>query len=265
MKKLLKSKLFIGIAIALILIFLAFLFLYMILGNDLFGGTAEIVSRILATQIHWYVLGIIVGLVIIALSVLYVFPFFAYILSKVFTYLSIWIVCLKEKHSCKVSRPPFASICGINKQADLQIKTKDYMILVHFIDIPLGFRKTLTIIDENTYIVSSTSPGRVKRIGGGVPGAMVSGGRTTAFFGGEREANGKDKKYRYIPEFNSNHNEYHYIVPTPGYVDAKVIVGNSANDVSAETAVNRITVCKCKTLKKRLKNQLYTPMNGNNK
>ena len=263
MKKLLKSKLFISIAIAFIFIFLAFLFLYMILGNDLFGGTAEIISKILATQIQWYILGIIVALAILALLVVFVLPFSAYVLSKLFTYLSVWLVCLKEKHQLKLSRAPFASICGIKEQADLTIKTQDYKISVHFIDVPFGLKKQLTVVDKNNYIISSTYPGSVKRIGGGPP-TYQTGGKTIAFVGRERDSSIVGEKQKSIPNFATNcENEYHYIVICPGYVNAKVIVGNGSEDINAETDVGSLTVCKVKTLKKRLKNQLYNPINKN--
>ncbi len=261
MKKLLKTKWFIILSIIIVLLFV-FLFLYAALGNDLFGGIAEVLSNLADTQIHWWILGIIGGLVVLALLILFVFPFLLFVLSKIATYFSVLFVCLKEKYSCKLSRVPFASIARVQKKADFEIKMDDKKIFVHFIDIPLGFRKTLTIIDENNYLISSSAPGSVKRIGGGPPGGKFGGGQTTAFYGREREAIDENKKYRSIPDFEGNGNEFHYIVITPGYVDAKVISGNGANDVAAETAVGKITVCKYKTLKKRLKNQLYTPMNN---
>lgn len=259
MKKLLKTKWFIILSIILTVLSLVFLFLYAALGNDLFGGTAEILSNLANTQIHWWTLGIGAGLVACALLILFVFPFILYVITKITTYLSLFFVCLKEKHSCKFTRIPLASLCGIKEKADIEIETTDYKIFVHFIDVPLGFRKVLTFINEKSYLISSSAPGKVKRIGGGPPGGKFSGGQTTAFFGGEREASEENNKYKSIPDFKNN--DYHYLVITPGYVDAKVVVGNGTNDVAAETAVGKITVCKYKTLKKRLKNQLYTPMN----
>lgn len=260
MKKLLKTKWFIVLSIVIIVLLFVFLFLYAALGNDLFGGIAEVLSNLADTQIHWWILGIIAGLAAFALLILFVFPFILYVITKITTYLSLFFVCLKEKLSCKFTRAPFASLGGIKEKADIEIKTADYKISVHFVDVPLGFRKALTFINERSYLVSSSTPGKVKRIGGGPPGGKFSGGQTTAFFGGEREATEETSKYKSIPAFESN--DYHYLVITPGYVDAKVIVGNGTNDVAAETAVGRITVCKYKTLKKRLKNQLYTPMNN---
>jgi hypothetical protein len=260
MKKLLKAKPFIILSIVIIVLLFVFLFLYAALGNDLFGGIAEVLSNLADTQIHWWILGTIAGLVAFALLILFVFPFILYVITKITTYLSLFFVCLKEKHSCKFTRTPFASLGGIKEKADIEIKTSDYKIFVHFIDVPLGFRKVLTFINERSYLVSSSTPGKVKRIGGGPPGGKFSGGQTTAFFGSEREASDEDNKYKSIPDFESN--DYHYIVITPGYVDAKVIVENGTNDVAAETAVGNITVCKYKTFKKRLKNQLYTPMNN---
>lgn len=260
MKKSKKIKLLILISTTVLLILLLFVPIYAVLGNDLFGGTAEVLSNLANTQIHRWILGIFAGLVAFALLILFVFPFILYVITKLTTYLSLFFVCFKEKHSCKLTRVPFASLGGIKEQSDIEIETADYKIFVHFIDVPLGFRKVLTFIDERSYLISSSTPGKVKRIGGGPAGGKFSGGQTTAFFGGEREAFVGESKYKPIPAFESN--DYHYLVITPGYVDAKVIVGNGTNDVAAETAVGKITVCKYKTFKKRLKNQLYTPMNN---
>ena len=255
-----RIKLLIIISTVILLIFLLFLPIYAVLGKDLFGGTAEILSNLANAQIHWWILGIIAGLAACALLILFVIPFILYVIIKTSTYLSILFICLKEKHSCKFARAPFASLGGIKEKADIEIKTTDYKIFVHFIDVPLGFRKILTFINDKSYLISSSTPGKVKRIGGGPPGGKFSGGQTTAFFGGEREASEGNNKYKSIPDFKNN--DYHYLVITPGYVDAKVVVGNGTNDIAAETAVGKITVCKYKTLKKRLKNQLYTPMNN---
>lgn len=263
MKKLFKKTWFIALLAICAVLVILFLFAYALLGNDFFGGTAEVFSKLADTQIHWWILGIIGVSVVLALLILFVFPFLLYIVSKISTYCSTLVVCMKEHHSCKLTRVPFASIAGVSRKADVEIKMNDKIIFVHFIDIPLGFRKMLTILDENNYQISSSAPGSVKRIGGGPPGGKFSGGRTTAFYGRERTATDENGKRKSIPDFECKNDEYHYFVVTPGYVDAKVIVGNGTNDVSAETMVGKITVCKYKTLKKRLRNQLYTPMNNN--
>ena len=262
MKKLLKNRIFIGTIITLVIFALIFLFLYSAFGNDLFGGTAEIFSKIAATGIHWWFLAIVAVGLTFALLILFVFPFLAYIISKFGTYLSLFFICLVENYSCKTPRAPLASIKGVRNCPDLKIEAKDYKLFVHFIDIPLGFRKSVTIVDENNYVVSSTAQKGVKRIGGGPPGGKFGGGQTTAFYGREREASNENTKCKSIPDFEYGDNEFHYIVVTPAYVDTKVVVGNGAKDISAETQVGKVTVCKYKTLKKRLKNQLYTPMNN---
>ena len=263
MKKLFKSKWFIIISTITIVFLLAFLAAYALLGNDLFGGSAEILSMLADTQIHWWILGIVLVLIVFALLIMFALPFLLYVLVKISTYASLLIVCLKEKHSCKLSRLPFASIGGVSEKADIEVKMSNNKIFVHFVDVPLGFRKTLTFLDENNYQVLQSTPGGVKRIGGGPPGGKFSGGQTTAFFGKDREATDTNKKCRSIPDFSINVNEFHYLIVTPGYVNANVVVGNGTNEISAETAVGKITVCKYKTLKKRLKNQLYTPINKN--
>ena len=263
MKKLLKKTWFIALLVICVVLLILFLFAYALLGNDLLGGTAEVLSKLSDTQIHWWILGIIVGLVVFALLIMFVLPFLLYILSKISTYCSILLVCIKERYSCKLTRAPFASIVGVSRKADVEIKMNDKKIFIHFIDVPLGFRKMLTILNENNYQISSSAPGSVKRIGGGPPGGNFGGGDTTSFYGKERTATDDNKKCKSIPDFESNDNEFHYLIVTPGYVDAKVIVGNGMTDVSAETTVEKITVCKYKTLKKRLRNQLYTPMNNN--
>ena len=262
MKKLLKRPWFVAVLVISIVLLLMFMLAYALLGNDLFGGIAEVLSKLADTGIHWWILGIVGGLAVLALLVLFVFPFLLYILSKISTYCSTLFACIKERHSCKLTRAPFASIAGVSRKADVEIKMNDKKIFVHFIDVPLGFRKMLTILDENNYQISSSAPGSVKRIGGG-PSFKSGGGRTTAFYGRERIATDENGKRKSIPDFERKNDEYHYLVVTPGYVDAKVIVGNGMTDVSAETAVGKITVCKYKTLKKRLRNQLYIPMNNN--
>ena len=122
MKKLLKKTWFVALLITTVVLLILFLFAYALLGNDLFGGTAEVLSRFADTQIHWWILGIIGGLAVFALLILFVFPFVLYIFSKIATYCAIFFVCIKEQHSCKFHRAPFASIAGEKKTADIEIK-----------------------------------------------------------------------------------------------------------------------------------------------
>ena len=258
MKKLFNKRWFIALLIVFIVFLSMFLIAYALLGNDLFGGIAEILSNLANTKIHWWIIGIVVVLGVCALLILFVLPFLLYVFLKIITYCSILFICITEGHSFKLTRAPFASIARVGCKADIEIKMNDKKILVHFMDVPLGFRKMLMIFDENNYQISSSVPGSVKRIGGGPPGGKFSGGQTTAFYGKERVASNEAGKHKVIPDFKGQDNEFHYIVITPGYVDAKVIVGNGTTDISAETLVGKITFCKYKTLKKRLKNQLYT-------
>ena len=123
------------ISAILLLTLLLFLPIYSVLGKDLFGGTAEILSRIADTQIHWWVLGITACFVAIALLTLFVLPFIFYFLSKLYTYFSIASVCIKEKYACKLTRIPLASISGTTQTADIEIKMTDKKIFVHFIDV----------------------------------------------------------------------------------------------------------------------------------
>ena len=85
MKKLLKKPWLVAILVISIVLLLMFLFAYAMLGNDLFGGTAEVLSKLADTGIHWWILGIVGGLAVLALLVLFVFPFLLYILSKIST------------------------------------------------------------------------------------------------------------------------------------------------------------------------------------
>ena len=247
--------------IVLAIVLALFLLAYIALGNDLFGGIAEIFSVLFVTQVPLYFLCVILGLLVFAIAILFLLPFCTYVFSKVLTYISIWFVCWKEGYSCKLSRVPFAAIKGVKENADIEIMMKEKKIYVHFVDVPFGFRKVFTLVDGTRYCVSSTTPGGTKRIGGHL-GANFSGGPTAAFIGrGNNIANDKET-YKAVPEFKSIPGEYHYLVITPGYVSARTIAENSAKELSAETSIGGITVCKAKTLKKRLKNQLYAPMNN---
>ena len=128
MKKLFKSKWFIIVSTITIVFLLAFLAAYALLGNDLFGGSAEILSMLADTQIHWWILGIVLVLIVFALLIMFALPFLLYVLVKISTYASLLIVCLKEKHSCKLSRLPFASIGGVSEKADIEVKMSNNKI-----------------------------------------------------------------------------------------------------------------------------------------
>lgn len=255
------KKTIISLIAVVVVILILFLLAYMTLGNDLFGGLAEVFSLLLATKILLYLLYIVLGIIAFAIVILFVLPFVAYIISKIATYASLALICLKEKHTFKIRRLPFASIKGVNMKADIEILMEEKKIYVHFLDVPLGFRKVLTIIDELRYCISSTNPGGVKRIGGHL-GANFSGGDTKAFFGKERNITDENDVYKILPAFERDPKEYHYLIVSPGYVVARAVVGNGAKDIAAETAIGNITVCKAKIFKKRLKKQLHAPMNN---
>ena len=63
-----------------------------------------------------------------------------------------------------------------------------------------------------------------------------------------------------IPEFTLKGTEYHYLVIDPSCAAAKFTKDSVVLNVIDECVVGNITVCNLNTLKKRLNNEIFTPM-----
>ena len=63
-----------------------------------------------------------------------------------------------------------------------------------------------------------------------------------------------------IPEFPLKGTEYHYLVVDPFYAAAKYTKDGVVLNAIDECAIDNITVCRLKTLRQRLNNELFAPM-----
>ena len=246
------------IAASLLLLFIAFILLNLICISLEISATAEFFERFWEnlTGPHLHNIFILFGtLVLLAFLLLFGVPLLIYLfelICKMFLYLSLWLVCIKKHHKFKLQRPMFAFLFGVKEVADVQIHTSDGIFWVHFLNVPFGLGKCVTFINEYEYCITSTRANQVKRVGTRL-------GQSVAFNTGEETV--KNGKIHKIPTVASENIGYHIFVTIPGIVKVKKVSENEIVDASAETRVGNVIICSIKTLKKRLKGNLYVPLN----
>ena len=190
---------------------------------------------------------VIGGFVLFVIFVNQILPMLCFFISKPLTYLSIWCICLKKRYSCCFRRPMFASLAGVGERSDIEIKAKDKTLHIHFIDIPFPFLRIFLLVNDREYRMHNSDPGKLRGFGG-----FISPG--------EREMDPKKYTIYTMPEFPQNETESHYLVISPAYANAFFISDKLMRSVSGECTSGSVTVCKLKVLKKRLGNELYTPI-----
>ena len=63
-----------------------------------------------------------------------------------------------------------------------------------------------------------------------------------------------------LPEFPKKNSEYHFFIVNPGIAVAKYMSGQKMLDISAEIPVGNWVACRMKTMKKRLRGELHSPL-----
>ncbi len=240
----------------LLLLFLFAILLFTVIPQNSSGGFLAFLSACADARVHIIILAVLGGLVGIALLIALlntVFPFILLLFGKIRTRLSVRTICALNKYSFKSS-----SRKKTPGGADIEIGMKDKKLHIHFIDVPLSLISVLVFTSDKEYRVYSTARGNLVKLGGGAAVNMTSN-RAAVFQEAQRNISEKCKSYA-IPQFAPKNSEFHIFVVEPEFARVKYIRGNELVDVSAEVSIGNIIVCKAKTLKKRLKGELHSPL-----
>ena len=252
------------IAVFVFAFFIFLVFLIFAFGpQDFWRGTKEFVSVCIANGVHWILLIIVAGIALLAVSVPIletIIPPILFFFGRLGTYLSLWWICVRHRYSFRICRAPFRSLKGIDENSDIRITLPNMTFFLHFADVPLSLTKVMVLLNDHEYRVYSTTTGKLKREGGKVPGANMSGQRLIIFRGGERELNDQVYLSFELPTFPKKNPEYHFFVVCPSLAKAKYINGKQMLDISAEIPVGNLIACRIKTIKKRLRGELYAPL-----
>ena len=190
---------------------------------------------------------VIGGFALLVIFVNQILPMLGFFISKPLAYLSIWFTCLRKKYSFRLHRVPLASLSGVIEKSDIEIQTKDKTLHIHFIDIPFPFLRIFLLVNDREYRMHNSDPGHLRGFGGFITPSA-------------REMNPKKYTIYTMPEFSKNETESHYLVISPSYANAFFIGDRLMQRVTGECAVGNVTVCRLKTLKKRLNNEIFTPI-----
>jgi len=231
--------------------------------QDFWQGTKEFVSVCIANGIHWVLLSVLAGVVLLSLSIPIVeniIPPILFFFGRIATYISLWWICVRRRYKFRICRAPFRSLKGVEAKPDIQITLPDMTFFLHFADMPLSLTKVLVLLSDREYRIYATTTGKLNREGGGAPGANMSGQRLRIFRGGERELNDQVYHSFELPAFPKKNPEYHFFVVSPGLAKAKYMNGKQALDISAEIPVGNLIACRIKTMKKRLCGELHAPL-----
>ena len=187
------------------------------------------------------------GFLLLVMIVNHILPMLCFFIGKPISYFDIWRICRKRGYSFRLHRIPFASLGGVGEKSDIEIQTGDKTLHIHLIDIPFPFLRMFLLSNDREYCMHRSLPGKL---------------RGFAFFvrSGEQEMDPNNYTVYTIPEFPQKETEFHYLVISPSYANSFYINGKSMSNITGECVVGNVTVCKMKVLKKRINNELFTPM-----
>ena len=193
---------------------------------------------------------VIAILILLALTILLmtiVLPVFGFFFGRLFAYFKICQLCRKNGHSCRFHRAPFASLLGVKRGSHIEIGIYQKTLHVHFVGIPFPWFRTFVLVNDREYRMHKSVWNRKKGI---LEGRLPR----------EREIVEDMFNTYSIPEFPLKGTEYHYLVVDPFYAAAKYRKDGVVLNAIDECAIDNITVCRLKTLRQRLNNELFAPM-----
>lgn len=243
-------------SLGFIILFVFALLIFTVHPQNSSGGFLAFLSACADARVHIIIFVFLAGLVGIALIIAalnVLFPLILYFLGKIKTRIDIRAICKRNQYLYKAN-PKSKE----HSDADIEIRTKDKILYIHFIGMSLPLMRVLAFSSDREYKIFSTSRGNIVKLGGGAAANMPSQ-RATVFQETERSISEKFKSYA-IPEFSPKNPRFHIFVVEPDFARVKYASGNELLDVSAEVAVGNIIVCKAKTLKKRLRGELHSPL-----
>ena len=192
-------------------------------------------------------IAILIVLTLIILLMTIVFPLFGFFFGRLLAYFKIWKLCRKNGYFCRFHCAPFASLIGVKRGSHIEIGINQKTLHVHFVGIPFPWFRTFLLVNDREYRMHKSV--RNKKRG-------FWEGRLPR----EREVVEDMFNTYSIPEFPPKGTEYHYLVVDPSYAVAKFTKDSVVLNVIDECAIGNITVCNLSTLKKRLNNEIFTPM-----
>ncbi len=193
------------------------------------------------------VIAILIVLAFIILLLTIVLPLFGFFFERLWAYYKIRQLCRKNGHSCRFHRAPFASLFSVKRCSHIEIGINQKTLHIHFVGVPFPWFRTFLLVNDCEYRMHKSVRDKKK-----------------GFWEGRLPRERKiveDMFNTYsIPEFPPKGTEYHYLVVGPSYAVAKFTKDSVVLNVIDECAIGNITVCNLNTLKKRLNNEIFTPM-----
>ena len=177
----------------------------------------------------------------------HVIPVLCFFIGKPLKYFTIWRLCLKNGYSCHFRRAPFVSLRGVEECADVEIQMDEKKLFVHFIDVPFPVLRMFLLVNDREYRMHRSLPGKLIQVGR----------RARA---GSREMDHNNYNEYSIPEFPPKGTEYHYLVIDPSYATSFFMSYSAMCDITGECVSGNVTVCRWRSLKRRLKSNFYAPL-----
>lgn len=177
----------------------------------------------------------------------HVIPVLCFFIGKPPKYFTIWRLCLKNGYSCHFRRAPFVSLRGVEECADVEIQMDEKKLFVHFIDVPFPVLRMFLLVNDREYRMHRSLPGKLIQVGR----------RARA---GSREMDHNNYNEYSIPEFPPKGTEYHYLVIDPSYATSFFMSYSAMCDITGECVSGNVTVCRWRSLKRRLKSNFYAPL-----
>lgn len=198
-------------------------------------------------QMLLVIIAILIVLASIILLLTIVLPLLGFFFVRLLAYFKIWQLCRKNGHSYRFHRAPFASLLGVKRGSHIEIGINQKTLHVHFVGVPFPWFRTFLLMNDREYRMHKSVRDKKK---GFLEGRLPR----------EREIVEDMFNTYSIPEFPPKGTEYHYLVVDPSYAVAKFTKDSVVLNVIDECAIGNITVCNLNTLKKRLNNEIFTPM-----
>ena len=128
-----------------------------------------------------------------------------------------------------------------------QIQMDEKKLFVHFIDVPFPVLRMFLLVNDREYRMHRSLPGKLIQVGR----------RARA---GSREMDHNNYNEYVIPEFPQKGTEYHYLVIDPSYASSFFMSYSAMCDITGECVSGNVTVCRWRSLKRRLKSNFYAPL-----
>ena len=220
----------------------------------------------------WTSVGVVLGVLLVAaLAIVFAWPLIAFLVKRIYVYVSLVCLCAGRKYKFRMIRAPFASLKKMAANGDIMISSSDGTLHLHFLDVVYPRKRMLTFPNESEYVITPTAQGNIVIEGGRHP-VPVAGSQHQAGHGrfikrasGYSVQKNKDRTKK-LPTVLNRLGERHIIIVQTMPVDVKKIQANKGTvPVSNDTAIGSFTFYTVSYLKKGLKNQLHSSLFGDEK